>query len=197
MTIVPLCLLNNISFKALRTGWRQIKSWMYYWIYFLWLNPDRAEEAAVAFADGCLLFRNCCFWVLINAMLTAFFTYTSARREGATEGPSHTSERLLGGIVMRKKQPRFCQLGSSLVTHAGAIRSRSFACTHQLRFISVLQNMYRNDLYIHPLNETITDPCGFVSRAWRFPSGDVDSHSRASCFFGGTELGWQTLKYAA
>lgn len=159
---------------------------MYYCIYFLWLNPDRAGEAAVAFADGCLLFRNCCFWVLINATLTTSVTYTSAqrsdltRREGETECPLHAPKRLLGGKVILSVWV------FSLVTHAGAIRSKSFARTLQLPFITVLQNMYRNDLYIHPLNETITDPCGFVSRAWWFPSGDVDSHGRASCFFGGT-----------
>lgn len=105
MTTVRLYLLNNTfhlkPHKEQLSGRRENKSWTYYCIYFLWLNPGRVGEAVVAFADGCLLFGLCCFWVLINAMLTTSVTYTSEQRwsltqcaagsEGQSTGIDHTA----------------------------------------------------------------------------------------------------------
>ncbi len=89
MTIVRLYLWNNTfhlkPHKELLSGRRENKSWTYYCIYFLWLSPGRVGEAVVAFADGCLLFGLCCFWVLINAMLMTSVTYTSEQRSSLTQ----------------------------------------------------------------------------------------------------------------
>ncbi len=88
-TILRLYLLNNTfhlkPHKEPLSGQMENKSWTYYCIYFLWLSPGRVGEAVVAFVDGCLLFRLCCFWVLINAMLTTSVTYTSEQRSSLTQ----------------------------------------------------------------------------------------------------------------
>lgn len=97
MTILRLYLLNNTfhlkPHKEPLSGQMENKSWTYYWIYFLWLSPGRVGEAVVAFVDVCLLFGVCCFWVLINAMLTTSVTYTSEQRSSLTQCAARSEGR--------------------------------------------------------------------------------------------------------